>query len=779
LALFALGVVAAGITFYILIWPLLEDLPSPDNVIYGNYRFNVASQVFDRNGELLFEFFEGGRRIPVSLDELPDYVWQATIAIEDRNFFNHFGFDPRGIIRSFFVNLDRGGTAQGGSTITQQLMKNAFLTAERSYARKIQEVVLAIITEMRFDKYQILEMYLNFISYGGIAEGIASASDIFFDKAPQDLTLAEAAMLAGLPQAPSRHSPFSSMERAKARQRDVLNAMVEMGFITEEEADEAFAEEIVLNSSGFGIEAPHFVFYVRDQLIDMYGEDMVNRGGLRITTTLDLSVQQTVQATVSAEVENSARLGVGNGAALVTRPGTGEILAMVGSADYFDSENDGQVNVTTAFRQPGSAIKPLVYLTAFEQRILSPASVILDIPTCFQVIGQGDYCPRNFDGGFRGPQTIRDSLGNSWNIPAVRVLRMIGLESFIYHASQAGITNWLDPRRFGLSIALGGGDVTMVDMAQVFGVMANEGVKVPLISILSVEDHAGNILHEVNLEEREATLRAMQTDSALIAQQVDGEEFRRVFQSQPVYMINHVMRDNRARAAAFGTTSELVVRGRDVAVKTGTTNDVRDNWAVGYTPEYLAITWVGNNDGSPMRNVASGLTGASPIWNRIMTHLLRYEEPVWPDMPEGVQEGMVCVSGIPPREDQYGGYEREDDCYGDDCQVDVGAGGCGPMRRDIFWDMTNPTRSTVFRGYIYVDEHTGVPPEDRDQRGAREDGNEYEERHGLRLENRLIHNDPLTDLFCVDCHRQVGENGRTVWERHFVSEAMGARMFGD
>lgn len=758
-------IVLGGVVFVLVkVLPLLRNLPSPEELTAGNERFEVATQLYDRNGVKLYDLYEDERRVPVSLADLPVYVGQASIAIEDKKFYQHHGFDPIGIVRAFIVNKTRGTIAQGGSTITQQLMKKAFLSAEKSYDRKVKEIVLAVITEMRYSKDQILEMYLNYISYGGTAVGIGSAAETYFGKEASQLTLAEAALLAGLPQAPSKYSPFASdASAAKNRQLEVLKNMVSLGFITQAEADTAAAEELHYVQNRISLQAPHFVFYIRDLLVAQFGEDMVYKGGLRVTTTLDLATQDAVQASLSAEINTLGRYNVGNGAALVTNPSTGEILAMVGSRDYYDETHDGQVNVTTALRQPGSSIKPLVYATAFEQKVLNPSSVLLDVPTCFENIGQANYCPKNYTGGFNGPTTVRQALGSSLNIPAVKTLRMIGLESFIYQAQEMGITTWKEAKNYGWSLALGGGEVTMLDMATAFGSLANEGVKMPLTGILKIEDYQGNVLYQVDVAERQNILAQMQTDPELSYEEDNNQiEINRVLQPEPAYMIADVLRDDRARWLGFGSRSELVIKDKDVAVKTGTTNDVRDNWTIGFTPNLLTVVWVGNTDGSPMNNwLVSGVTGAAPIWNDIMTYLLADTEITWPGAPDNVQEAAVCWTGMPNR--------RADVTTDENGQEINQVLGCGEMKTDIYWTKSSPTRSGVRQEAIYVRPETGLPP--------RED----ESQDGLEARDQMMAQDPLLDYYCVDCVRAVDEStGKTVVDQpYFVSEGLGARQYGD
>jgi 1A family penicillin-binding protein len=699
---------------------LLKDLPSPQNLASGE-NFAVSTQIFDRNGELLYEIFGDENRIPITLEELPEHVLQATISIEDQRFYSHHGFDLVGIFRAIRNNL-RGQSVEGGSTITQQLVKNALLTPERSLDRKVKEAVLAVLTELMYSKKEILEMYLNYISYGGTAVGIESAAQRYFGISARELTVAQAALLAGLPQAPSRYSPFgSNPQAAKNRQADVINAMVRDGYLTKAQAEEAKAEALYFALSTTDIKAPHFVFYVRDLLYEQFGVERVEKGGLRVTTTLDLKLQNAAQASVSAEIATLNRHNVSNGAALVTKPNTGEILAMVGSKNYFDSENDGQVNVTIAQRQPGSSIKPLVYATAFQDDTLNPGTVLLDIPTCFEIANQTDYCPRNYDGGFRGPVTVRESLGNSYNIPAVKSILTIGVDRFIQQANAMGITTWKDPSRYGPSLALGAGEVKMIDLAQAFGVLANQGVKVPLSPILKIEDYRGNELFNLNIEKRLADLAELSEFEGTTA-----GELTRVMDRAPAYLVSHIMQDNKARSAAFGPRSKLVIPNQIVSAKTGTTNDLKDNWTVGFTPEFLTITWVGNNDNTPMnRFIVSGVTGAAPIFNDIMSYILQDREPVWQEKPADVSSAGVCATGFPPQP-------------GDNCQV---------RYTELFWELSKPSKAGTVVREVWVNRDTGLPH----RAGESEDN--------LELRTHTFFEDPTTEPFCLDCAKSVNEDG--------------------
>jgi penicillin-binding protein 1C len=693
---------------------VLRELPSPRNLT-ARSNYAVSTQIFDRNGVLLYEIFADENRIPIALVDLPPHVYQATIDIEDKNFFRHFGFDLTGITRAIIANL-QGKRLEGGSTITQQLVKNALLTRERSLTRKVKEIVLSVFTEVLYTKEQILEMYLNYISYGGTSVGIEVAAQSYFSKHASELTLAEATLLAGLPQAPSYYSPFGSdPQRAKDRQTAVLRRMVEDKYISQEKSDSAEQEVLNFSLKSTDIKAPHFVFFVRDLLYEKYGAETVEKGGLRVTTTLDLGLYETTQASVSAEIDTLEKYRVSNGAALVIKPDTGEIISMVGSRDYFNSAANGQVNVTLAQRQPGSSIKPLMYATAFQEKLLNPGTFLLDIPTCFTVAGQKPYCPKNYNGGFSGPTTVRNALGNSLNIPAVKGLKIIGLPTFMSQAQKMGITSWTDPSRYGLSLTLGGGEVKMIDLAQAFAVLANQGVKVPLTPLLKVEDYRGKVYEELQPAE-------VQKQLAFLTEQVSERTagtLERVLDRAPAYLTSHIMQDNQARQNAFGTRSKLIIPNQIVSVKTGTTNDLKDNWTVGFTPEYLVTTWVGNNDSTPMNPyVVSGVTGAAPIFNDIMSYLLRDKQAVWQEKPLDVSSDTVCINGMPPSDSN-------------ECQA--------KGNPELYWTASRPSATTMIKQQIWIDPNTGLPPP------------EGETVHGLVVQEKTFYQDPVSNQLCIDC----------------------------
>lgn len=705
---------------------VLKDLPSP-RTLEGN-SYPISTQIFDRNGALLYEIYADQHRTPIRFEAIPEHLKQATISIEDQDFYRHWGFSFQGIARALKNTLVHD-QLQGGSTITQQLVKTALLTPERTLRRKIREAVLTIGTELLYSKDEILAMYLNHIPYGGTAYGIEAAAQRFFGIPAAELSLEEAALLAGLPQAPTRYSPFTNPERAKARQHEVLRRMAEDGYINHDEVNRAFDATLSFAPPATNIDAPHFVFHVKELLEDKYGLEVVERGGLRVTTSLDLELQKYAQASVSAEIAALEDYRVSNGAALLTKPATGEILAMVGSIDYFNTENDGQVNLTNRLRQPGSSIKPLNYVTALQTKRLTPASMLLDIPTCFNVTGQPSYCPRNYDGRHRGPVLFRDALATSLNIPAVKILAINGIDSMIATASSMGIQSFNEPERYGLSLTLGGGEVTMLDMATAFGVLANQGVLVPLQPILEVTNSRGVVLESYNADEAQASIELFMDETVeeadRLGTEIDG--LTRVLNRAPAYLISDILADNRARTPAFGGRSELYIPKQTVSVKTGTTNDLKDNWTFGYTPQYLVGSWVGNNDNTPMnQRVVSGVTGAAPIWNALMTHVL--EELSSDDTvqmkPSTIAAYYVCGStGLRP--------EPGVECSG---------------REEMFWTEAPPTFGTGGVKNYWVEKGTGKAAFAADE--PQPDIN----LDNIELQPKLVLSDPFVKDFCVDCN---------------------------
>lgn len=609
---------------------ILKDLPLPTKL--SSSSAPQSTQIFDRNQKLLYTIYAAKNQNFVSLSQIPKYMQQATIAIEDKDFYKHGALDFKGIFRSL-ISIIVHKELQGGSTLTQQLVKNSLLTPERTIVRKIKEVILAFATEAIYPKNKILEMYLNQIPYGGTTYGIEAASQTFFGKKSRDLTLAQSALLAGLPEAPTTNSPFGSHpEFAKKRQIAILNKMYEQKYISKKQRDDSIKETLKFQTFSNNISAPHFVLYIKDLLIKKYGEKIVEEGGLQVTTSLDSKIQEEVQSIVTKNVDKLQGYHATNGSALVTNPATGEILAMVGSKDYFDEAVDGNVNITLSLRQPGSSIKPINYAVGL-MRGSTGATVFVDMPICFPTNEGKKYCPVNYDGKWQGVIQMRYALGNSINIPAIKMLKVNGVPAMIATASAMGITTFTEPEKYGLSLTLGGGEVTMLEMVTAYGVFANGGYRINLHPILKIIDSHGKTLDEYK-----------PPSSPIFGKKVLPEGVS--------FIISDILSDNNARLMEFGPNSALKIANQVVSAKTGTTNDFRDNWTFGYTPDYVVGSWVGNNDNTPMNNIASGITGAAPIWHDIMTYLLQDKTPHPISRPPSVIQKKVCsVSGLLPPQD--------------------------------------------------------------------------------------------------------------------------------
>ncbi len=643
-----------------MVW-MLRDIPNPRKLSSGD--FPESSQIFDRNGKLIYEIYTDKRRQEATLESVPEKLVLATLAIEDAGFYKHFGFDVRGILRGLYRTIIQG-RLQGGSTLTQQLVKNALLSPERTWGRKIKEAILTLATEIMYSKKEILEMYLNQTPYGGTLWGVETAARGIFNKEVTDLNLAEAALLAGLPGSPTRYSPFAHPDAAKKRQEMVLARMEELKYISLKEKQTAEAEKLNYYVKKDKLSAPHFVFYVKEKLIEKYGLKKVTEGGLKVWTTLDLDLQNYTQEQVVNEVGKLNKYNVTNGAALVTESRSGQILAMVGSKDYFANDIEGKYNVVTALRQPGSSIKPLNYAVGIETGKVTAASIFNDAGTCFQVENQKAYCPTNYGNKYYGIQNLRQSLANSLNIPAVKMLKINGLANFVASASAMGISTFNNPDDFGLSLTLGGGEVYMTDMGTAFGALANMGVRQALTPILKVTDKNNKVLEEYKY--------------------VPGE---RVLSAATAFIISEILSDDGARNMVFGSGSMLNIKKHpEVAVKTGTTNDLRDNWTVGYTPDYVTVTWVGNNDNSKMSGVVSGTSGAAPIWNKVMTKLLEDKTVKRFPKPEGVTGITVCnlTGQLPPDE------------------------GCD-SHFEYFKKEYPPNKKTSLKNMVLIDRATGQP----------------------------------------------------------------------
>ncbi|MCR4263631.1 MAG: PBP1A family penicillin-binding protein [Candidatus Roizmanbacteria bacterium] len=675
-----------------------KDLPNPNKIVRKE---GFSTIIYDREGKPLYDVYADENRKPVSKEDIPETLKNAVIAIEDKSFYTHEGYSTIGIIRSFIKIVMTGDIQGGGSTLTQQLVKNVLLSTEQTLPRKIKEFILAVQIERKYTKDEILTMYLNEAPYGGTAWGVESASELYFAKPTKELNLTESAILAGLPQLPSVYSPYSDTPDAYiGRTEHVLRRMREDGYITREQ-EEAVKEElphIQFAGRESTFDAPHFVEYVRKQLVEQFGEEMVEGGGLRVTTTLDINLQLKSEGILEEELAKIEKLKVSNGSIVVLDPQTGEILTMVGSRHYDSAEDDdfqGKFNVAVqGLRQPGSALKPLVYATAFEIGY-TPASLIMDVPTKFPGGNEEFYEPKNYDGKFRGPVQMRFALGNSINVSAVKTLALVGLHNFLETAYNMGL-NTLEPTqenmsRFGLSVALGGGEVTLLDLSQGYGVFATGGIKHEPVSILEVKDKNGKTLFKYR--------------------ETKGE---RVLTEEVSFLISHILSDNEARKEVFGPNSWLHIAGNTVAVKTGTTDDKRDNWTVGFTKEVVVGVWVGNNDNSAMDpSLASGVTGAAPIWNRVM------RESISSGRSDGIIDVPNNVTAL--QIDAYGGGLPRDG---------------QPIRSEYFIKGTEPTdTATIYR-------RLKISKNDRLRRATSEEiqKDEYEEKDVIYFEEK----DPLS-----------------------------------
>lgn len=621
------GTIIALIAGALFLWAASIRLPQFD--VFEERKIEQSTKIYDRTGEkLLYDVHENVQRTVVPFTQISRNVKNAVVAIEDAEFYEHKGIKISSIIRATFANILSGGFSQGGSTITQQVVKNSLLTQEKSLTRKLKEWVLSVKLEQALSKEEILALYLNEAPWGGALYGVEEASREFFSKHATDLTLAESAYLAALPQAPTYYSPYGEHTDAlEARKNLVLSRMEQLGFITKEERAAAEAEVVTFNPRPESrLKAPHFVFYVREYLEEKYGQRAIEEKGLRVTTTLDYELQEKTQEIITrGALENQKNFNASNAGAIALDPTTGEILAMVGSRGYFDKGIDGNVNVTLARRQPGSAFKPFVYATAFKKGY-TPDTILFDLRTQFStacsptnLTSEGDcYSPGNYDSVFRGPMRIREALAQSVNVPAVKALYLAGIKDSIKTARDMGITTLADPARYGLTLVLGGGEVTLLEMAGAYGAFANEGVRSPTTAILKIEDNEGNVLEEY------------------------AEKSFRVIDRNIALQISDILSDNAARTPAFGERSSLYFPGRAVAAKTGTTNDYRDAWIIGYTPNLVVGAWAGNNDNTPMQKKVAGFIIA-PLWHEIMDAALASRQSDWFPAPEYNYEGLKPV----------------------------------------------------------------------------------------------------------------------------------------
>ncbi len=651
---YALFALIGGILFIAALFVYYSfQLPQPGKIAESKY--SDATRIYDRNGELLYSVYAEENRTYVTLKKIDTDVQHATVAIEDENFYKNKGFDPLGPLR-IAKNLLLRQRAIGASTITQQLVKNILLTNDRNISRKIKELILAIQVDSKFTKDQILEMYLNNIPYGGTAIGIEAAAQTYFGKSAENLDLAESAFLAGLPQSPSVYSPFTGNTYYVDRTRMVLRQMVSNKYINQKEADAALKkiQNYKFSQRDTTMKAPHFVLYVKELLARQFGEEVVQKGGLQVTTTLDYKLQTDAQKILKEEIDGLDKYKVGNGAAVIANPKTGEILAMVGSKDYFgdplpkdctpgkDCVFEPNFNAALGNRQPGSSLKPIIYAKGLEKGYTA-ATMFMDVKTDFRTSdAEKEYSPNNYSGKFQGPVQMRFALGNSLNIPAVKMLALVGIKDAMQKGYEMGIENW-EPttetmKNVGYSLVLGGRETSLLDEVKAYGVFANGGVRKDLIAYTKVTDVKGRVLFE----------------------QKDREGVR-VLSEEIAYIISHILLDNNARSQEFGPNSYLVIPGKTVSVKTGTTDEKRDNWTIGYTPSFVVGVWVGNNDNSKMNpTIVSGTTGASSIWHKLTVMVLKNkpnEEFKKPDNVIAIQvdtlAGGLAVDGLSPRTEYF------------------------------------------------------------------------------------------------------------------------------
>jgi 1A family penicillin-binding protein len=597
-----------------LIWAATIKLP--DVSTFEARKIANSSKIVDRNGVVLYDINQGVRRTEVPLAEMGTNIQHAVVAIEDAHFYTHHGIRPTSILRAIFVNLTSGSFSQGGSTLTQQIIKNTLLNTDKTVVRKFKEWVLALKLEREFTKDQILEIYLNDAPFGSTIYGVQEASKAFYGIDAKDLSIAQSAYLAALMPAPSYYSPFGAHKTKLDDRKDlVLSKMLQYGYINQTEYDTAKKEVVTFNvSASNSVKAPHFVFWILDYLEKTYGKDVMESGGYTVTTTLDYAVQQKAEAAIAQYSEsNLKKYNASNSAMVVIDPTTGQILAMVGSKDYFSKDIDGAYNVAVANRQPGSSFKPFAYLTAFKKGF-TPATVLFDVPTEFSTTCapitvstppvDGCYHPQNFDGKFKGPISMRSALAESRNVPAVKTLYLAGIDDVVKTAHELGITTLQDPKEIGLSLVLGGGEVKLLDMTSAYSVFANSGTRNPAVGILEIKDKSGKVIETFTPDPRE------------------------VFDKNTILTLNDVLSDPNARIPTFG--SSITLPG--VAVKTGTTNDERDAWIIGYTPSIVVGVWSGNNDNRSMRSGGAAVSG--PIWKSFMEEYLKehpspaFEKPI-------------------------------------------------------------------------------------------------------------------------------------------------------
>ncbi len=619
-------IIGLGFLFTSLIVIWISTLRLPDFKSFTDRKIQSSTKIYDRTGEiLLYDVHADIKRTIIPYEEIGTNILNATVAIEDSEFYQHHGIRLKSIIRATFWAKLTGKKLQGGSTITQQLIKNTLLTPEVSISRKMKEWILAVKLEKIMSKDDILALYLNEAPYGGNIYGVEEASKAFFGKKPKDATLAEAAYLASIPNGPTYYSPYrKNKDKLDERKNIVLKRMLDLGFITESEHLKAKNEVVAfLPEQPMHIAAPHFVFFIKEYLENRYGADTLEGGGLKIITTLDYELQKKAEEiTLKNALENEKSWNGKNASVVVLDPKNGQILSMVGSRDYFDKTIDGNFNVATAGRQPGSSFKPIVYALAFEKGY-TEKTVLFDVKTEFNASCNPNglsndskcYSPDNYDNAFRGPLSLRDGLAQSINIIAVKLLYLVGISDSIKMARNLGITTLLnDPNRYGLTLVIGGGETTLLDMTSVYGVFANRGIRNQYTGILSVEDGTGNILEKFE------------------------EAPQQILKPNTTNILSSILSDNEARTPTFGANSVLRIPGREVAVKTGTTNNNKDAWTIGYTPSVAVGVWVGNNDNIPMKKGGAALAG--PIWNGVMTEAIKTTPAEFFEKPEPIDETL-------------------------------------------------------------------------------------------------------------------------------------------
>ncbi|MFZ1041310.1 MAG: penicillin-binding protein 1C [Anaerolineales bacterium] len=656
--------VAAGLLVYIF-W----DLPSV-NSLPANLE-TPSIRITDRNGQSLYDILPtaGGRHAVLSFDDIPQCMRDATISVEDKNFYSNLGIDLEGILRALWIDLRGGETIAGGSTITQQVARNLLLNQneryERSLRRKLRETILAWELTQKYSKNDILALYLNQVNYGGMAYGVEAAAQTYFGKSASDLILPECALLAGLPQAPGLYDPFTNPDLAKQRQQVVLGLMEKQGYITDEQLSAAEAAPLSYNPAPYPIEAPHFIWIIKDQLDKLFSSGKLNPNqSLVVRTTLDLNDQQLAEQIVARHIEefkpkpDEINHNVNNAALVILDPHNGEILALVGSADYFDSSIDGALDMATSPRQTGSAFKPFIYALALDPNQPDPwtaATSLLDVSTTFITHNGQPYTPVDYDGREHGPVSVREALASSLNIPAVRTLKKVGVENTINLADHLGITSLGDPQNYDLSLVLGGGEISLLQLSTAYASLANHGYYTGNYSILDIRDADGNLLYT---QDKTPPLQ--------------------VFDPRVVWLISDILSDDRAREIGFGLNSTLKI-DHTAAVKTGTTTNFHDNWTIGYTPDLLVGVWVGNSNYEAMHDV-SGVMGAAPIWNETMRALLagKPDEPFV--RPDGMKQVEVCdLSGLLPTL------------------------ACPDTRMEWFINGTEPTQTDTYYQQIWID----------------------------------------------------------------------------